>query len=190
MLLRGLNIIAGFFFLGWALKAEPPIYASAAWTAVFGLVNLYQIWRLILERRPPQLSKQEQWVHQNVFAGLDARAFKQLVELGEWTQQASAMKLVQQGDVPARVWLIARGCIEVRQGNKTLHSLQAGDFFGEAAFLSPCESYADVVTVAETESLSWSFSELSLFLDKRADVCAVVQRTSGQSLVRKLNIQS
>ena len=190
MLLRGLNIVAGFFFLGWALHADPPIYASAAWTSLFGLVNIFQIWKLILDRRPPKLSEQEQWVHQNVFTGLDARAFKQLVELGEWKEQASARTLIDQGTIPDRVWLIAKGCIEVRRGDKTLHRLQAGDFFGEAAFLAPCESYADLVTTEDTQSLSWSFDELNLFLEKHADVCAVVQRTFGMSLVRKLKSQS
>ena len=141
---------------------------------------------LILERRPPKLSEQEQWVTK-CFAGLDARAFKQLVELANG-KSSLAMTLLDQGTIPDRVWLIAQGCIEVRQEIKP-YIVFKRVIFSAKLHCFPCESTL-TVTTEETQSLSWSFEELNLFLEKHADVCAVVQRTFGMSLVRKLNSQS
>ena len=65
-LLRALNIVAGGFFIAWALSFESPLWASIGWNVLFSAVNLWRIWLAILERRP-QLSVEEQLIHQSVF---------------------------------------------------------------------------------------------------------------------------
>ena len=65
--LRALNLIAGAFFIGWALSFPEPIWASIGWNSLFAVVNMWRIWKAILERRPPVLNAEEQALYRLAF---------------------------------------------------------------------------------------------------------------------------
>ena len=188
--LRGLNIVAGGFFIWWALSFPEPLWMSIAWNVLFSVINVWRIWLAILERRPPKLSVEEQRLYQTAFSSLDPRAFRKLLDAGQWENGLPPNLLVSSGQTPSRVWMVAEGRIEVRRNGDTLREITAGDFVGETSFLAGKPMGADVLICDPVRCLSWSSQELEAFIGEQPEIGAVVQRLLGRCLVRKLHQQS
>ena len=187
LILRGLNIIAGGFFIAYFLMLPDPLWASVAWNVLFGVVNLWRIWLAILERRPPQLSSEEQALYHRTFSILSPRQYRKLLDCGQWENGLPPVMLASQGDQPTRVWMVADGLIEVRGGNGTRRAIQPGDFVGETAFLAKGPMAADIHIVEPVRCMSWSTEALDQFMEDNPQIGALLQRILGQCLVRKLD---
>lgn len=187
LLLRALNLVAGSFFIAWALTTPDPIWSSAIWNMLFGAVNLWRIYLAILERRPPQLSVEEQRLHKDVFSSFDPRAVRKLFDLGKWENGLPPSLLVAGGAVSDRVWMVAEGQINVQRDAQTIREIRVGDFVGEASFLTKRPMPADVVVASPVRFMSWANDDLERFMTERPDIASGLQRVFGACLVRKLH---
>jgi hypothetical protein len=186
--LRALNIVAGTFFICWAsLAFDQPQWAMIAWNVTFGLMNIWRIWLAILERRPPSLSTEEQYLRQTVFSLLTPHAFRKLLNIGQWENGLPPDMLIESGQQPERVWMVAKGRIEVRRGDEIIRTIQAGDFVGEMSFLTSKPMNADVVICESIRCLSWMAQDLESFIVNEPEIGSALQRIFGQCLVRKIN---
>ena len=185
--LRSLNLVAGSFFIAWAILRPEPIWASAAWNVLFGAVNIWNIWLSILERRPPKLSEEEQRLHHDVFSALSPREFRKLLDVGQWENGLPPSFLVASGTISERVWMVAAGSIEVRRNEQCIRTIERGDFVGETTFLSKQPMSADIVITVPVRFLSWSSAALEDFMTDQPEIGAAMQKAFGACLVRKLN---
>ena len=186
LLLRALNVLAGGFFIAWAFSFEQPLWASIGWSIVFGLVNTWRIWTTILERRPPKLSPEEQRLWQLGFHELQAHEFRRLLDIGEWGDEKPPEQMVQNGQEPKKVWMLATGSIAVQREENIIRHLRAGDFIGETCFFARAPSRADAVVAEPVRFVSWAIDELDGFMEAQPEIGAKLQRIFGQGLVRKL----
>jgi hypothetical protein len=53
----------------FALQPKP-LWEALGWSALFAVINLFQSWRLFVERRPVKLTAEEEHVHQLIFRDL------------------------------------------------------------------------------------------------------------------------
>jgi hypothetical protein len=81
------------YFLSQPETLWPPVL----WAAVFTAINLYQILRIYLERRPVVLSEDEQKLYDMGFQSLRPREFVSLVLAGEWKNAAAGDKVLNGG---------------------------------------------------------------------------------------------
>ena len=185
--LRALNIVAGGFFIAWALSFDEPLWAPVAWNTLFSLVNVRRIWLAILERRPPVLSAEEQQLKASVFESLEPRAFRKLLDVGQWENGLPPEMLVKSGEMPSRLWMVTEGCIEVRRDERIIREITTGDFVGETAFLADKPMVADMIIRDPVRCMSWPVDGLQKFMGDEPEIGAALQRIFGQCLVRKLN---
>ena len=185
--LRALNLIAGAFFIAWALSFPEPMWASIGWNSLFAVVNVWRIWKAILERRPPVLSAEEQALYRLAFGTLDPRAFRKLLDVGQWENGLPPSLLVASGERPGRVWMVASGRIEVVREGAVLRRIGPGDFVGEASFLSGDPMPANVRIEEDVRFVSWPVDGLERFMSGDPVIGAAVQRILGACLVRKLH---
>lgn len=184
--LRALNVAASFSFVGYFLTLEDPLWASVGWNILFTCVNVFRIYQAILERRPPVLSPEEQRLYRAVFSDLEPRAYRRLLDQGQWENGLPPEVLVSTGAVPERLWMIAEGAIELRRDDALVGRIEAGEFVGDACFFSTRAAPCEVVIAEPVRFISWPREQLRGFLEADPTLGAAVQRVLGRALVAKL----
>ena len=184
--LRLLTVAGGLVLLVFYVLQPTPLWPAIAWNVLFAAINVYQLYRLFLERRPVALAEQEQRLYQLVFRTLTPREFVKLMALGRWQDARATERLVERGQALDRVMVIAGGKTNVRVGDDTIAELGAGQFVGEMSFLTGQVPTADVVATEATRYVVWKKRELSAFLDANPALRAAIQLVIGTDLVGKL----
>jgi hypothetical protein len=184
--LRLLTVAGGLVLFTFYMLQPTPLWPSIAWNVLFASINVYQLYRLFLERRPVTLAEQEQRLYQLVFRTLTPREFVKLLALGRWQDARATELLVERGQTLDRVMVIVGGKTKVRVGDETIAELGAGQFVGEMSFLTGQVPTADVVATEATRYVAWKKNELSAFLDANPALRAAIQLVIGTDLVGKL----
>lgn len=186
--LRGLTIVAIATLIPYYLANDlwPPII----WNGVFVAINVYQMVRLLIERRPCHLDERQQQLYQRVFRTLQPREFLALAQLGTWRSVAPGEQLVAEGEVLDQLHVIEAGTLEVLVGERSVAELNAGSFVGEMSFLTGEPTSARVIANAgeprAVEVLSWPREGLRAFLDGHPDTRAALQLILGTDMAAKL----
>ena len=68
-----------YFFL-----QPTPLWAPLCWSTLFAAINLFQSWRLFVERRPVKLTPEEEDVRRLVFRDLAHRKVLQVLSIASW----------------------------------------------------------------------------------------------------------
>ena len=181
--LRILSIIASVFFILYFLNEQ--LTAPIWWNVLFSIVNLYQLWRLILSRRPAKLNQLEQRIHQQVFPTLRDRDLKALVALAVVTKTPGGETVVKEGQMADSLFLIDSGTMQVIANNTLVSTLGQNRFFGEMSFLSETPSRVDITPPDTTTYLVWSRASLVPHLNRHPDTYAAVQKILGEEMIRK-----
>jgi hypothetical protein len=186
--LRVLTVVAGSTLMPYyALRADP-LWAAVAWNVLFIAINAYQIYLLILERRPVRLGEDEQRLYQLAFRSLTPREFQKLVGIGRWESAGEGEVIVRKGEDLDRMMVIFAGSVDVRSGDRRLVELKEGQFVGEMSFLSGERPTVDVVAKQGARFVSWSKAPLRAFLEQHGGMRAALQMILGADLVGKLRV--
>jgi hypothetical protein len=183
--LRLLTVVAGILLITWGAVQPVPLWTSIGWNVLFLAINLYQSWRLVLERRPVRLSDRESRLYRRVFRSLTPREFVRLVGLGRWEEASADTRIVERARPLDRLMVIASGKTAVRVGERVIE-LGEGQFVGEMSFISGDPPTADVVATQPTVYVAWPKAELRTFLADNPALRAAWQAVLGADLVEKL----
>jgi len=74
-----------------------PMWAPLSWSFIFAGINVFQTWRLLLERRPVKLSSEEEEVRRLAFRDLSPRKVLQVLSIGSWITAESGAQLLERG---------------------------------------------------------------------------------------------
>jgi Popeye protein conserved region len=91
--LRWFAVAAALTNIPYFLLQRHVLWPPILWGAVFTAINLYQIARLYMERRPVRLSEDEQKLYQMAFRSLRPREFVSLLLAGNGRPQPRATLL-------------------------------------------------------------------------------------------------
>ncbi len=184
--LRLLSILGGCLLMITYVAAVPPLLTPLAWGAVFAGINGYQIYLLVLERRPVRLKEEELRLYQLVFRSLTPREFVKLLKLARWEAAGATERVVTRGRALDRMMVIVSGATAVQVDGKALTQLGEGKFIGEMSFITGEPPSADVVALEETRYVTWPKEELKKFLAGNPALKAAMQLILGTDLVAKL----
>jgi Popeye protein conserved region len=120
-----------FFFL-----QPTPLWAALAWSTLFAAINLFQSWRLFVERRPVKLTPEEEDVRRLVFRDLPPRKVLQVLSIGSWITAETGERLIEHGRCVEGISLVVRGKVRVTRDERVLGDLLAGSLVGSALLLS------------------------------------------------------
>jgi len=183
--LRTLHLLSGGLFLGANLANTAPDAALMAWNVLFGGINLWYMRRIVRERRPPRLRREEQALYALAFSTLTPAGFRRLLDLGEWEQGAPSQVLLPSGVAPTRVWVIASGGVDLRHPEASPVRLAPGDFIGDSGYFTGDPVRAEVVASADVRAMTWALADIRRFVDTAGADGAALQRILGQGLARR-----
>ena len=102
--LRVLTVIAASLLIPYFYAQPKPLLAAIYWNLGFTALNIYWIFRLMMERRPVQLKADEQELRQMAFEAMTPRNFSKLLGLARWQNHPARESLLEPGQTPDR-WL-------------------------------------------------------------------------------------
>jgi hypothetical protein len=91
------------------------LWPPVVWALVFTTINLYQLVRIYLERRPVTLSDDEQTLYDLAFRSLRPREFVSLVLIEEWKTAAAGDKVLMEGQAVSSICVAISGTVRVHR---------------------------------------------------------------------------
>jgi CRP-like cAMP-binding protein len=117
-----------------------------------------------------------------IFSGLTERQLRSLAKTTKVVAYPANARIVKQGEPGIGLYILLSGQAEVRQGNRALARLGAGQFFGEMTLLDEQPRSADVVAVQPSECAVLSRWEFWGFAKGEPDVLQGVLRETARRL--------
>ena len=185
--LRALAVTSSLAAIPYFLLQPTPLWAAFGWSVLFAAINIFQLGRLFLERRPVKLTSEEDEVRRLAFRELRPREFVRLLSLGQWSTVASGERLVSEGKPLDSLALIVRGKVDVTKEERVLGELRPGEIVGSAVLLTGASSEVDAVTVEPSRVLRWDTATLERYLNAHPDTRDVFQRHLARDLAGKLH---
>lgn len=186
--LRVLSVAAACFLIPYFYLRPDPLMTAIYWNLVFVSLNVYWIFRVLLERRPVNLSDDEQQLCQIAFRTLTPREMKKILNLSSWSDAVTGECFVSMGEPLERLILIYSGKANVEIAGQKVGELHAGQFIGEMSYFTDEHATADVVATQDTRYVSWPNDRLRNFLDSNSDLRAAFQIILGSVLAKRLQI--
>jgi len=184
--LRLFAVAASLIAIPYYVLHPTMLWAPLWWSVVFAAINLFQSWLLFIERRPVQLTAEEEEVRRLAFQDLPPRKVLQVLSIGSWITAEAGEHLRERGNIPDSVSLIVRGKVRLMKDGRMLGELIAGDLVGSALILSGIASNVDAVTVEPVRAMRWQIGTLKKYLDADPETRTVMQRHLARDLGGKI----
>ena len=153
--LRILTVVAASCLIPYFYFRPEPLLTALYWNLGFTALNLYWIVRLILERRPVELTGNDLRLYQLVFRCLTPREMLQLLKLGQWESAQPEECFISEGQELERLMVICSGKARVEKHGSTVEALGDGQFIGGIPFITEAAAPANVVAEETTSYMSW-----------------------------------
>jgi hypothetical protein len=184
--LRLLAAASSLIALPFYFLQPSTLWAPILWTILFAGINLFQSWRLYVERRPVQLTPEEEQVRRLAFPDLPPRKLLQILHLGVWTTEAAGKHLIESGKVPESVTLLVQGKVRVAKGERILGDLAAGDFVGSALLMTGVPADVDAVVTEHARTVCWQVATLETYLNANPEVRIAMLSHLSRDLAAKV----
>jgi hypothetical protein len=184
--LRLFAVAASLIAMPFYILQPVLLWAPLGWSAVFAAINLFQAWRLFVERRPVKLTPEEEDVRRLVFRDLPPRKVLQVLSIGTWTTMETGERLIERGKSADALSLIVRGKVRVTRDERVLGELVAGNLVGSALLLSGVPADVDAVAAEPVRSMRWEVGTLERYLSANPETRMVMQRHLARDLAGKL----
>jgi CRP/FNR family cyclic AMP-dependent transcriptional regulator len=184
--LRWFAVAAALTNMPYFLLQPTVLWPPILWAGVFTAINLYQISRIYLERRPVVLSGDEQTLYDLGFRSLRPREFVSLTLVGEWKSGVAGEKILTEGEPVSRLCIPIAGSADVRKQGKPVGRLEPGHIIGTALALTGAPSPVEATFTESARYMSWPLQSLRAFMDKRPDLRAALQALVNRDLAGKV----
>jgi Popeye protein conserved region len=184
--LRVLAVASSLAAIPYFLLQPTPLWAAFGWSVLFTGINIFQTWRLVVERRPVKLTAEEEEVRRLVFRDLPPKKTLQVIGVGTWRSASPGEQLLERGKPLESIALIVRGKVQVMQNRRLLGELGPGAIVGSALLLSGARSDVDAVSTEVTRTLRWDAATLVRYLDANPETRNLFQRHLARDLAGKL----
>lgn len=183
--LRGILVVAQSVLAAYAYLRGPEFLPYVYWNALFVLINLYWVARLLRERAAVMLPEDLRGLHEKHFAALSPPEFMRLWREGHRGTVTDA-QLVREDTVPDALYFLLSGEVAVSSKGRELARLGPGNFVAEMSLLTGERTTADASAVGTVEYVSWSAPILARLRTRNPMLWGKVQSVLGHDLVEKI----
>jgi CRP-like cAMP-binding protein len=186
--LRWFAVAAALTNVPYFLFQDSVLWPPILWAIVFTAINLFQITRLYLERRPVALSQEEKKLYDLAFHALRPREFVALSLIGEWKSATPGDTLMTEGEPVSSLSIPITGSADVHKQGERIGAVGPGHMIGTALALTGEPSPIKVTFTEPARYMHWSLANLRRFLDVRPDLRVRLQGLVNRDLAEKLNV--
>jgi hypothetical protein len=184
--LRIFTVIAAACLVLYFYFLPEPLLTSVYWNILFITLNVYWIARLLLERRPVQLTADEKQLCELVFRLVSPREMISLLKIGTWETAEANECLIASGSELDKLMLIQSGQACLIVDSVETQTVNPGQFMGSVSFITDEIAPADFVALEPMRYLRWDKSSLKRYLTKNPELHAAIQETLSMDLTEKL----
>ena len=184
--LRWFAVAAALTNIPYFLLQGTVLWPPVLWALVFTSMNLYQIARIYLERRPVVLSEDEQKLYDLAFRSLRPREFMSLSLVGEWKSVEAGARVVTEGEPASYLCIPITGSAEVRKGGEAIGTMRPGQIIGTALALTGDPSPVEITFTGPARYMRWPLPSLRRFMDRRPDLRVTLQGLVNRDLAGKV----
>ncbi len=181
--LRIIMTIASFCFVGYAFLVESR--SMQAWNVLFTAINVFQIVRILRERRPVVLSPELKEIYADCFRNMNRRDFLNFWHFGAERELTDSL-LCRQGEAPGELYYLLDGEAEILVDGRSVGRLGRLNLVGEMSILTRRDASADVRTVGRARVRAWSRQALEDLAALRPGFREMIRVSMGQDLAQKL----
>ena len=162
---------------------------AAFWTAIFVLVNSYNIVKILLDRRPKLIPKEIRDLYEGIFSNLTTREFLYFWNMGT-IKSVTDGYFIHSGEKQDNLLLVLSGNAEVEVNKKPIAILERGSFIAEISFLTGEPASADVHAKGEVIFISWKSDRLKNLQHQNSSFWMKLQHALSEDLIRKVKPQA
>ena len=148
-----LRFIYQYFFSG-SMEAS-------VWMIIFVTINVFQIVRIINERRKRYIEPKIVDLYRTVFKDFTTYEFLFFWKIGTIKNVEPNTKIINDGDYSNSIKLLLDGEVVISNANKTITHLSRGHFVGEISYLTDDPAIADVTTKGMVSYIQWTNKALN-----------------------------
>ena len=113
--LRVIAVIGLVFEILYFRMSSGDMHTGVGWDIIFIAINLYQIFRLVLDKRRLRYMKELHLLSQGAFASLTREQLAQLVKVGSWRTLEPGTEVTREGEPVKDLILICDGQMVVEK---------------------------------------------------------------------------
>jgi hypothetical protein len=185
--LRLFAVAASLIALPYFILQPEPLWEPIIWSSVFAAINLFQSWRLFVERRPVKLTPEEEEIHRLAFPDLPSRKVLQLLSIGAWTNAEIGERMLERGKRVEAISVIVRGKVRIARDDHVFGELVAGHIVGSTLLLSGVIADVDAVVVEPVRCVRWEVEALDRYLSANLETRIVLQKYLARDLATKVS---
>lgn len=184
--LRIFTVAAAICLILFFYQQPEPLLGPVYWNLLFIALNAIWIARLLYERRPVNLTEDEQDLCTLVFRTITPREMINLLKIGIWNVAEAGECFVAAGSRLDTLMVIHSGRACVVVDGKPVQSLHPGQFIGSISFITDEIAPTNIVAQEPTRYVCWPKSKLKGYLTKNPELHAAIQATLGADLTKQL----
>ena len=182
--LRLLTIVGGFATIPYFLSNNTmsPVY----WTSTYIIINVVNLALLMYERRPVNLTSDQERLRMLLFRAFSQREFLRFVTPADWRAGMPEERIVAKDTTPDGLMAILEGEAIVKVEDKEITRLRMGQFVGEMSFITGQFASADVFVGDNLRYVYWSRDTLTQLFSRYPHYQNVLNAILGQDMASKL----
>lgn len=184
--LRVTAVIGLFFEIIYFRFSGGNMHAGIGWDVIFILINLYQIYRLVAERRMLARVQDLHLLKQGVFSGLEDGQLARLIPSGSWKNFEPGSVLVREGEKVQQLVLVCAGEADVAVRGESVARIAGGSFVGEMAFATGHPASATVTAARSLRAFVFEMEGLRRLVGEDESVASALHTVIGRDLAAKL----
>jgi len=155
------------------------------WNLLFTGINVFQIIRLILERRPITLPEELEEIYKSVFKEMSKQEFLNFWHFGRLVVFKDEL-MCRQGELPVELLFIVQGRATVFRKEEKIADLPRLGFVAEMSYFTETPASADVRADGHVVARAWSHNRLHSLAQLKPNLLNILYAILGKDLAKKL----
>ena len=160
-------------------------YDVVFWNAIFTIVNIYHIIRIINDRKPVLVPNEIKDIYDKIFFNLTTKEFMYYWNLGD-SYTGVNDNIVNKGKKQENLFLILEGEAVVRDNGKEIATLSRGNFIAEISLLTEEPATADVFLSDSVKYIKWSQDKIRHFQSTNIGFWSKLHHVLSRDLIKKI----